>query len=122
MRRKPIDREQQWRVLSDEVISGVTEWRLQHPRATFKEIEAAIDERLAKMRARMLQDVAVASERADWREAAAAEQPRCAECGERLSASGSHTRQIQTQGGEAIGLSRTYGVCPACGAGFFRPR
>jgi hypothetical protein len=45
------DFDQHWRELSDEVISGMKEWRLQHPRATFREIEAAVDERLARLRA-----------------------------------------------------------------------
>ncbi len=38
--------EQQWRTLSEEVISGMKEWRDQHPKATLREIEEALDERL----------------------------------------------------------------------------
>ena len=41
------------------------EWRLQHPKATLRQIEGALDERLGKMRARMLQDAALASAAAD---------------------------------------------------------
>ena len=37
------------------------EWRLQHPTATLSEIEDALDERLSGMRARMLEDLALAS-------------------------------------------------------------
>src|SRR5256885_6436304 len=55
------DVEARWRALSEEVITGMAEWRGQHPRATLKEIEAALDERLAHVRARMLQDTALAS-------------------------------------------------------------
>jgi hypothetical protein len=29
----------QWRKLSDEILSGMVEWRQQHPKATFGEIE-----------------------------------------------------------------------------------
>jgi len=58
------DVDARWRQLSEEVISGMKEWRVQHPRATFQEIEAALDERLARLRARMLQDAALLS-RAD---------------------------------------------------------
>ncbi len=43
-----------WRELSEEVISGMKEWRDQHPKATLREIEEALDERLGKMRARRL--------------------------------------------------------------------
>jgi hypothetical protein len=45
MRRTDFD--QRWRELSEQAITGIKEWRLQHPRASLKEIEAAIDERLA---------------------------------------------------------------------------
>ena len=45
-----------WNQLAHEVMSGMKEWRLQHPKATLREIEAALDERLGKMRARMLED------------------------------------------------------------------
>jgi uncharacterized protein YPO0396 len=36
--------EARWRQLSEEVITGMAEWREQHPRATLSEIEAALDE------------------------------------------------------------------------------
>lgn len=116
------DFDAQWRQLSEEAITGIKEWRLQHPRSTFKEIEAAIDERLAKVRARMLQDAALASEQADWTDAPSAERPRCPTCERPLRSDGSQTRQIQTQGGQEVALRRKYGVCPECGAGFFPPR
>ena len=119
MRRTDFD--QRWRELSEEAITGIKEWRLQHPRASLKEIEAAIDERLSKVRARMVQDAALASDQADWTEAPASERPRCATCERPLRSAGSQTRQIQTQGGHELELSRKYGVCPECGAGFFPP-
>jgi hypothetical protein len=34
-------------------------------------------------------------------------------------ARGEQTRYLQTTGGEAVKLTRTYGTCPACGVGFF---
>ncbi len=36
---------QDWGSLSEDMLSGVYEWRLQHPKATHTELEAAIDER-----------------------------------------------------------------------------
>ena len=59
--------EADWQRLAEEVMTGMKEWRLAHPKATFKEIETALDEKLAKVRARMLQDVALASRAADLR-------------------------------------------------------
>jgi YgiT-type zinc finger domain-containing protein len=113
---------QEWQELSEEVITGMKEWRLQHPKATLREIEAALDERLGRLRARMLQDAALASAKADWEGAAEQECPVCPECGARLDPQGKQKRHLQTHGGKEIVLEREYGVCPACGAGFFPPR
>jgi hypothetical protein len=43
--------EKRWRELSEEVLSGMKEWRLAHPRATFREIEQAVQERLNQLEA-----------------------------------------------------------------------
>jgi hypothetical protein len=34
-----------WHELAEQVISGMKEWRLQHPKATLREIEQTLDER-----------------------------------------------------------------------------
>ena len=117
----PNDFEGTWHELSEEVITGMKEWRLQHPRASFAEIEAALDQRLARLRARMLQDAALASAAADWQQSRPEEWPICPSCGQRLESGGNQERRLQTQGRQAIVLRRKYGVCPACGAGFFPP-
>ena len=115
------DFDQTWRALSDEVLTGMKEWRLQHPRATLSEIEAALDERLARLRARMLEDAALASAAADWDAARGEVQPVCPECGAPLKARGGHPRQLQTHGGQSLTLQREYGVCPVCQTGIFPP-
>ena len=55
-----------WQSLTAEILSRTKEWRLAHPRATFNEMETALDERLARLWACMLQDVALASAAAEW--------------------------------------------------------
>ena len=117
--RKDFDR--RWRELSDEVLTGMKEWRLQHPRATLSEIEAALDERLARLRARMLEDAALASAAADWDAALGETPPVCPRCGASLKARGGHSRQLQTHVGQSLTLQREYGVCPACQSGLFPP-
>jgi hypothetical protein len=57
--------EGRWHQEAEAVISGMRGWRLQHPEATFREIEAAVDEKLSGMRARLLADLALASRAAD---------------------------------------------------------
>ncbi|GAC1644411.1 MAG: hypothetical protein NVS4B2_34060 [Chloroflexota bacterium] len=115
------DVQQDWAVLSDEILTGVYEWRLQHPKATLTEIEAAIDERLARLRTKMLQDAALASAAANWETAVQDEQPRCPQCQTHLQARGSQPRTLQTHGGHDLVLQRSYGVCPTCKAGLFPP-
>jgi ribosomal protein S27AE len=98
---------------------GMTQWRKEHPKATWAEIEAAIDEQLNQVRAQLIQDVVQVEESEEWREIPKEERPRCARCGKPLWARGHQTRWIQTNGGEAVKLTRMYGTCPACGVGFF---
>ena len=114
--------EVRWRELTEDVLTGMKEWRLQHPKATLRQIEEALDERLAKVRARMLEDAALASAASDLSVAQAGERPLCSECGGRLEARGQETRELTTTGDQRVRLTRTYAVCPACGAGLFPPR
>ncbi len=111
-----------WRALSEDIFTGMYEWRLQHPKATLREIETAIDERLAPLRTKMLQDAALATPAANWADAPPAEQPVCPQCQTALTARGKQSRSLQAHGGRDIVLERTYGVCPACGTGLFPPR
>jgi len=113
--------EESWRGLSEEVITGMAEWRSQHPKATWNEIEAALDERLGRLRAKMLQDAALASTAASWEGVEEWERPKCPRCNAVLVARGKKKRGLQTHGGQEVELERSYGVCPACGAEVFPP-
>ena len=95
------------------------EWRLQHPKATFREIEAEIDQRLSGLRVRMLTDAAIRSASADWGGNEKAEE--CPKCGAELVRKGKKTRKMQTRGGQEVELEREYGECPKCGQGIFPP-
>ena len=110
-----------WHDLAEAAITGMAEWRVQHPTATLREIEAAIDDHLAEVRARMLQDAALASAAADLRDVPAAARPVCPDCGHRLEARGKERRRLATRHERQITLSRTRAVCPARGAGLFPP-
>lgn len=113
--------EGRWDALAAEAFSGMKEWRMQHPRATFAEIERAVDERLATLRTRMLQDVALASAAARVADTPRVGRPRCPTCGEALEARGARARQVRVTHGRTVDLTRDYAVCPACGAGLFPP-
>jgi YgiT-type zinc finger domain-containing protein len=102
-------------------VLGISEWRKEHPKATFGEIEAAVDERVNQLRAQLIEDVVQMGETGGWGQKGEEERPNCASCGKLLVVRGERTRYLQTSGGEAIKLRRTYGTCPECGEGFFPP-
>lgn len=114
--------EARWQELTEEVMTGIKEWRLQHPKATLREMEEALDEGWAKARARMLQDMALASAAANITEAKPDERPCCPKCGHRLEVRGQQTRELTTNYNRPITLKRSYAVCPVCGTGLFPPR
>jgi hypothetical protein len=114
--------DQQWNDLAAEILSGMKEWRLQHPRATLNEIEAALDERLARLRARMLEDAALASSAANWGEGQEGP-PLCPQCDKPMERYGGvPVRHLQTHGGQRLKLKRQYARCPSCGMELFPPR
>ena len=102
-------------------VLGMTQWRKEHPKATWAEIEAAVDEQINQLRAQLIQDMVQMGETEDWSRMPEEERPRCATCGKPLSARGEQPRFIQTTAGEAVKLTRRYGTCPSCGVGFFPP-
>jgi YgiT-type zinc finger domain-containing protein len=115
--------EQQWARLSEEVLSGMRDWRAQHPRATLQEIEAELDRRLSGVRARLLEQIAQQSQATAWSGGSLErEAPLCPQCGAALEPRGRKTRRLKTHGGQEVALHREYGVCPACGQGLFPPR
>lgn len=107
--------------LCGEVILEVKEWRLQHPKATFREIEAMVDESWARARARLLQEVALASEAQEISSDPAGGGYRCPQCNHPLESRGQRSRGLLTHYNQSINLKRSYGVCPACGTGLFPP-
>lgn len=114
--------ESRWQPLSQDAIRAVRDWRRQHPRATFKEIETTLDEQLARLRAQMLQDAALTSPSAELPAMSESERPRCLQCGTLLNAQGTATRTLVTEYDQTIELARSYATCPECGVGLFPPR
>jgi hypothetical protein len=113
------DIDRTWQKVSEEVLSDVKQRRLAHPRASFRETGQAVEEQVNRLKARPLEDAALASQASDWREAPQEHRPRCPVCGMALQARGKRSRHLQTAGGHPIRLTRSYGVCPTCGTGLF---
>src|SRR5262249_16535489 len=109
-----------WSELGREVMKEVKQWRLSHPKASLDEIEQALDERLGRLRARMLEDLAQASEAARLDEQTV-ERARCPQCDEELISRGQQVRELETNHDQRLRLDRTYASCPRCGVGLFPP-
>lgn len=110
-----------WGGLAAEVFVGIKEWRQQHPAATFVEIEQALDARWAAVRARLLEDLALASAAAALPARPAVSRPVCPACGGALERRGTGTRRVGVTHGHSVALTRAYAVCTACGSGLFPP-
>lgn len=114
--------DERWRALADEALTGVSDWRAAHPKATFTEIEEEVENRLTALRSRMIEDVTQASAVSDVTALADDERPCCPDCKGRLEAHGQQKRELQTLRGVAVSLLRSYTVCQSCGTGLFPPR
>ena len=113
--------DQGWQKLSEEILTDIKEWRRVHPKATFREIEQEVHERMSRLEAQVLQDTAQASSRREWSGASEQERPVCPICSTPLQARGKRSRSLQGAGGQEVTLSRSYGTCPVCGVGLFPP-
>ena len=113
--------ESNWSQVAEGVMLEIREWREEHPRATLTEIEAAVDGLWAKARTRLIQDLALASDAKDIGDASGDSCSRCPDCGRQLESRGEKVRKLNDHHDQRIELRRSYGVCPACGTGFFPP-
>lgn len=102
--------------MEEEVVNGMKAWREAHPKATLREIERELDERLSQLRAKLLAESAMTSEATNWGKE---EAPVCPGCGQKMEKRGEEKRRLKTGDGKEIELKRQYANCPACGAGFF---
>lgn len=97
----------------DRVHRALSAWQATHPRATFAEIEAAVEEQIRTMRAQLLAEYAGAS----WHE----EHPACPRCGAPMVPRRRGSRTVITQGEHAVQLDRSQVACPSCGEVLFPP-
>ncbi len=105
-----------WHELGAKVLQEMEGWRREHPRATFAEIEAAVEDRLATLRAELIQQEIALRTRA---EADTRSEPiSCEACGHPLEERGTRERVVTVRGNRPVRLRRRYVLCPACGAGF----
>jgi uncharacterized protein with PIN domain len=110
-----------WTASFQQASETVSSWREEHPRATFTDIENAVDKQLAQLRTTMIQDLALESKLVDIRQLIAQERPLCPACGKPLVANGKQSRQLITHHDQVVELERSKGYCRHCRVSFFPP-
>ena len=81
-------------------MEGIGEWREQNSKASLREIEKALDERMTKLRAKVLEEAAQLSELRKWTESENV--PVCSGLQEGIGISSKKERELQTQGGQRV--------------------
>lgn len=107
----------QWQRIMEETRCYLSAWRDAHPRATFAEIEDAVEERLDALRGELITDLV--AERAAAADGAT--RPACPLCERSMTRRGSVERTVTVRGNRTVPLRRAYFACPACGAGLSPP-
>ena len=83
---------QKWTELYEKTSEEVLKWRGERQKATLTEIEENVDEKLAKLRAQMIADLAMASAVADMKGLAKTARPTCPKCEKAMQANGKQKR------------------------------
>jgi hypothetical protein len=110
-----------WADLFGEASQEVESWRRKQKKATLTEIENTVDNELARLRAKMIEDLALASEVADLRTLAREERPECPQCGRPVAANGRQKRELTTDHEQRVELKRSKAYCRHCKLSFFPP-
>jgi hypothetical protein len=110
---------EEWLQEAAQVLDQLDAFNTAQPHATWAQIEEAVDGALADWRRDLLAESVAGHALADFR--GAAERPCCPHCGTALQANGQQRKGVLTQGDKVVEIERTYGRCPACGAGVFPP-
>ena len=112
----------QWAELFTEIQAEMRQWRRERPKATMREIELATEQCLARLAARMVGDIAAASEAAFFSDRPPETRPRCPACHAPVHSGGEKSRHLRAHGEQTVPLRREHAVCPQCGEAFFPPR
>jgi len=104
----------------EQALQRLTDWQRGAPRATFAEIEDAVEEQVARLRAQLIADLVTA--RADRGTSGGEERAACLECGRAMERRGEKQREVTVRGNQTVRFRRRYAVCPTCQVGVFPPR
>lgn len=108
-----------WANIFTEVQAALRDWRREHPKATMLEIELEAERQLARLRARMVADVAQHSDAACFADRPPEERPGCPGCQVPVQPRGTKERGLRVHGNGEVRLEREHASCPRCGRAFF---
>jgi hypothetical protein len=118
---KKMNERDEWTRKFRQASSEISDWRGRNPRASLTEIENTVDEELAKVRAAMIQELAMESALTDIKQLPKEERPKCPKCGRLLASNGKQKRQVTTTYEQSVELERSKGYCSNCRISFFPP-
>ena len=110
-----------WQELFSEASEEVSQWRTEHPRASFTSIENEVDEKLAKVRAKMIEELVLESKMSNLKQLKVEERPKCVGCGGPIMANGRQKRKLITNHEQVVELERSKGYCRGCRVSYFPP-
>lgn len=114
-------KEDKWTNSFRQASDEVSQWRKKQPKATFNDIENQVDEKLARIRADMIQDLVAVSELTDFKRLPPNKRPKCPVCGKPLASNGQQKRQLVTSHEQVVELARSKGYCAHCRVSYFPP-
>jgi len=103
----------------EDTLRELADWQRAAPKATFAEIEDAVEEQVGQFRAHLIADLLNTRSAA---ERATDERTTCPECGQAMEQRGEKERAVTVRGDLTVRFRRRQTVCPACRAGLFPPR
>jgi uncharacterized protein with PIN domain len=108
-----------WDELYAKASAAMMTWRQQEKAVTLLAIEECVDQELAELRAKMVEELALAGALANLKEMKRAARPKCPECDCTLHANGQQRRKVRTNYDREIELKRSQAKCPECNGSFF---
>jgi len=117
-----MNKRTKWQEMFRKTSNEISEWREEHAQASFTKIENVVDEKLARIRVCMIQELAMESELTDIKRLRPEKRPKCVGCGRPLAANGKQKRQLITTHEQIVELERSKGYCRHCRVSFFPPR
>ena len=102
----------------EETLLRLADWQRASPKATFAEIEDAVEEEVARFRAQLIADLV--NTRSGERRGGG-DRGACPECGHPMERRGDKERAVTVRGNGTVRFRRHHVTCPACGAGLFPP-